>query len=376
MGVFKSNHQSSFANMVRSKSPSPIFLLLAVTALLFGCGDDTGEEEPPPADPGSPTVKEPSTSPEPVAPVVPPIVYVEELDQFQEYFKEQHDTSFSHTRNKNYSSFTAGKAGMPMRIALYGKPHFATSDFYGSMMSGVLREGSPEQGRKIATWSLSRDEIVSQLATQGLREVDYGWIDVKFKEPTVPLEVGKKYFVVCERISDGKHFFGSFSFGEGNPYKGGRHWLHPEHDLVFRSYVGHEEKPVLEPPAQNVIPITPSVPAPQDSDDKKNVANPLTPAPTSPSPVPPAPVPLVAPPIPEPPVVPPGPPQPRLRSVIPLEKGPPEGIVFPGESGGLEGTRTLPLPPPPLPKANEVNANGDSNKTKRRGLLPSLFPRK
>jgi hypothetical protein len=248
-------------------------------------------------------------------------------------------------------------------------------------MSGVLREGSPEQGRKIATWSLSRDEIVSQLATQGLREVDYGWIDVKFKEPTVPLEVGKKYFVVCERISDGKHFFGSFSFGEGNPYKGGRHWLHPEHDLVFRSYVGHEEKPAPkapesnapEPPAPIEIPITPSVSIPQDSEDKKDVAPPLTPAPT---PIKLTPSPLVAPPpTPEPPAVPPGSPQPRLRNVIPLEKGPPEGIVFPGESGGLEGTRTLPLPPP-LPKANEANANGDSNKTKRRGLLPGLFPRK
>ena len=367
--------------MVIAQRPSPHLLLLAITALLFGCGDDRGEEEPPPADSGLPVVKEPSTSPKPVAPVAPPIVYVEELDQFQEYFKEQHDTSFSHTRNKNYSSFTAGKAGMPMRIALYGKPHFATSDFYGSMMSGVLREGSPEQGRKIATWSLSRDEIVSQLATQGLREVDYGWIDVKFKEPTVPLEVGKKYFVVCERISDGKHFFGSFSFGEGNPYKGGRHWLHPEHDLVFRSYVGHEEKPAPkapesnapEPPAPIEIPITPSVSIPQDSEDKKDVAPPLTPAPT---PIKLTPSPLVAPPpTPEPPAVPPGSPQPRLRNVIPLEKGPPEGIVFPGESGGLEGTRTLPLPPP-LPKANEANANGDSNKTKRRGLLPGLFPRK
>ena len=368
--------------MVIAQRPSPHLLLLAVTALICGCGDDTGEEEPPPTDPGSPAVKGPSTSPKPVAPVVPPIVYVEELDQFQEYFKEQHDTSFSHTRNKNYSSFTAGKAGMPMRIALYGKPHFATSDFYGSSMSGVLREGNPDKGRKIATWSLSRDEIVSQLATQGLREEDYGWIDVKFKEPTAPLEVGKKYFVVCERISDGKHFFGSFSFGEGNPYKGGRHWLHPEHDLVFRSYVGNEEKPpeapevkAPEPPGPNEVPITPPVAIPQPPEDKQSVAPPLAPAPSPPSPVTPAPVPPTTLPTPTPPAVPPRPPQPRLRSVIPLEQEPPEGIVFPDETGGLEGTSSLPLPPP-LPKANEANATRDSNKTKRRGLLPSLFPRK
>ena len=368
--------------MVRAQRPSPHLLLLAVTALLFGCGDDTGEEEPPATDPGSPAVKGPSTSPKPMAPVAPPIVYVEELDQFQEYFKEQHDTSFSHTRNKNYSSFTAGKAGMPMRIALYGKPHFATSDFYGSTMSGVLREGNPDKGRKIATWSLSRDEIVSQLATQGLREEDYGWIDVKFKEPTAPLEVGKKYFVVCERISGGKHFFGAFSFGEDNPYKGGRYWLHPEHDLVFRSYVGHEEKPpeapevkAPEPPASNEVPITPPVSIPQPPEDKQNAATPLAPAPSPPSPVTPVPVPPATLPTPTLPAVPPRPPQPRLRSVIPLEKEPPEGIVFPDETGGLEGTRSLPLPPP-LPKANEANATGDSNKTKRRGLLPGLFRRK
>jgi hypothetical protein len=369
--------------MVIAQRPSPRLLLLAITAFLFGCGGDTGEEETPPADSESPAVKGLSTSPKPVEPAAPPIVYVEELDQFQEYFKEQHNTSFSYTRNKNYCSFTAGKAGMPMRIALYGKPHFATSDFYGSSMSGVLREGNPERGRKIATWSLSRDDVVSELATQGLSEVDYGWIDVKFQEPTAPLEIGKKYFVVCERIADGKHFFGAFSFGEGNPYAGGRHWLHPEHDLVFRSYVGNEEKPVLEAPETNAteppdpkgIPITPSVPAPQYSEDKKNIVPPLAPVSTPPSPVAPAPASPVAPPTSAPPVVPPGPPQPRLRSVIPLEKGPLEEIAFPGESGGLEGTRSLPLPPP-LPKANEANANGDLNRTKRRGLLPGLFPRK
>ncbi len=372
--------------MVRAQRPSTHLLLLAVTAFLFGCGGDTSEEEPPSTDPGSPAVKGPSTSPKPVEVTAPPIVYIEELDQFQEYFKEQHDTSFSHTRNKNYCSFTAGKMGMPMRIALYGKPHFATSDFYGSSMSGVLREDDPDRGRNIATWSLSRDDVVAQLSVQGLSEIDYGWIDVKFQEPAGPLVIGKKYFVVCERIADGKHFFGAFSFGEGNPYAGGRHWLHPEHDLVFRSYVGNEEITVFEapernatePPAPKGIPISTSVPTPQYSEDKKNVVPPSTPAPLIPVPTPPRPVvpppaPPVTPPIPEPSAVSPGPPKPRLRSVIPLEKGPPEGIAFPGESGELEETIALPLP---RPKANEANASRDSNKTKRRGLLPGLFRRK
>ena len=341
-------------------------LLFAVSAFFFGCGDDTAEEESPSFETESPAVKAPSASPKSVEPAAPQVVYIEELDQFQEYFKEQHDTSFSHTRNKNYCSFTAGKAGMPMRITLYGKPHFATSDFYGSSMSGVLREGNPERGRSIAKWSLSRVDIVSQLASQGLSEVDYGWIDLKFQEPTVPLEVGNKYFVVCERIADGKHFFGAFSFGEGNPYAGGRHWLHPEHDLVFRSYVGNEEKSVIEVPETNgtelpdqrEVPIAPSIPTPQYSGDKKSEVTPVTPILSPPS--------LIQ--------TPPAPPQPRLRSVIPLENGSTQEIAFPDESGEFEDTRTFPLPP--LPRSNEVNPDGDSNKTQRRGLLPGLFPRK
>ena len=365
--------------MVRVKRPSSHLLLSAITAFLFGCGGDTREVTSPPVDPETnATTKGPSVSSNPVTPASPPIVYVEELDQVQEYFKEQHDTSFSHTRNRNYFSFTAGKVGMPMRVALYGKPHFATSDFYGSSMSGVLREGDPDRGRKIATWSLSREDVVAQLGAQGLSDIDYGWIDLKFKEPSEPLVIGKKYFVVCERISDGKHFFGAFSFGEDNPYAGGRHWLHPEHDLVFRSYVGNEEKTLIEAPEGNVtkspVVIPPGVPTPQYSEDKRKVVPPVVSPPSPPSPVAPAPTPPKALPEPTPPVAPPGPPQPRLRSVVPLEEGTTEVIVFPGESEEIEGTNPLPLSPP-LPKPNEANATGDSNKTKRRGLLPGLFPR-
>ena len=50
-----------------------------------------------------------------------PMVYVEELDQFQEFFKEQHETSFSHVPNKNWMSFTAGKDGILTKILLFGK---------------------------------------------------------------------------------------------------------------------------------------------------------------------------------------------------------------------------------------------------------------
>ena len=46
------------------------------------------------------------------------------------------------------------------------------------------------------------------------------------------------YFMVCDQISDKRAWFGAFAFAEGNSYKKGRFWLHPEHDLVFRTYVG------------------------------------------------------------------------------------------------------------------------------------------
>ncbi|MEJ6621493.1 MAG: hypothetical protein QNL93_06075, partial [Opitutae bacterium] len=40
-----------------------------------------------------------------------PVVYVEELDQTQEFYKEQHETSFSFVPKKNWFSYTAGKDG-------------------------------------------------------------------------------------------------------------------------------------------------------------------------------------------------------------------------------------------------------------------------
>ena len=49
---------------------------------------------------------------------------------------------------------------------------------------------------------------------------------------------GKTYFLVCEKITGKKPWFGAFAFGEGNPYRAGKFWLHSDHDLVFRTYVG------------------------------------------------------------------------------------------------------------------------------------------
>ena len=64
-----------------------------------------------------------------------------------------------------------------------------------------------------------------------------GWITIRMRGQ-IPLEKDRTYFFVCNEINDGKPWFGAFAFAEGDPYKRGRHWLHPKHDLVFRSYVG------------------------------------------------------------------------------------------------------------------------------------------
>ena len=166
-----------------------------------------------------------------------PIVYVEELDQMQEYFKEQHETSFSHVPNKNWMSFTAGKDGILTKILLFGKPNYLISEHYGKQMSGFVRSGNPNTGAKFGSWTLQRDDIVNQLYNQGLDETEAGWITIRMKGK-IPQEAGKTYFFVCEKISDDRPWLGAFAFGEGNPYLSGRHWLHDEHDLVFRTYVG------------------------------------------------------------------------------------------------------------------------------------------
>ncbi len=166
-----------------------------------------------------------------------PVVYVEELDQTQEFYKEQHETSFSFVPKKNWFSYTAGKDGILTKILFFGKPNFQPSDHYGSSMHGFIREGNPDSGAKFGEWDLSRDDIVNQLAAQGMDNRQAGWITIRMRGK-IPQIMGKTYYFVCEKIVGGKPWFGAFAFGEGNPYQAGKFWLHPEHDLVFRTYVG------------------------------------------------------------------------------------------------------------------------------------------
>ena len=208
--------------------------ILFISVLYFGCSDDKADPQenatlPPTIDKAVELTKKP-TKPAPT-------VYIEELDQFQEYFKEQHETSFSHVNKKNWMSYTAGKDGILTKILLFGKPNYTISEHYGSSISGFIRADNPDTGPKFGEWSLTRDEIVNQLALQGLTETDRGWITLQMRGE-IPQQSGRMYFIVCDQIGDKRAWFGAFSFAEGNPYKKGRFWLHPEHDLVFRTYVG------------------------------------------------------------------------------------------------------------------------------------------
>lgn len=206
-----------------------------------------------------------------------PDVYVEELDQTQEFYKEQHETSFSFVPKKNWFSYTAQKNGILTKILLFGKPNFQPSDHYGKSMHGFIREGNPDSGAKFGEWDLSRDDIVNQNAAQGLNERDAGWITIRMRGK-IPQTIGKTYFFVCEKIIGNKPWFGAFAFGEGNPYKSGKFWLHPEHDLVFRTYVGKTPEQVTK--EQNKKQVIEELGISKDS-LPKNPSDLPTPLPTS-----------------------------------------------------------------------------------------------
>lgn len=172
-----------------------------------------------------------------------PLVRVEELDHTQEFFKEQHTTSFSYVPRKNWTSFTASKNGILTKVLLFGKANLLDSPHYGLSMSGFIRADTPDIGPKLGQWSLSRDEILTQLAAQGLGDKESGWLTIKMRGK-IPQVVGTKYFLVCDSISENKAWFGEFSFAEANPYEFGRHWLNEKHDLVMRTYVGKTDQQI------------------------------------------------------------------------------------------------------------------------------------
>jgi hypothetical protein len=269
-----------------------IFWLLFLSLFLsifISCSDDSPKPEevaslPPVVEKKEAVTDEPKQA--------EPKVYIEELDQYQEYFKEQHETSFSHVTKKNWTSYTAGKDGILTKIMLFGKPNYTISEHYGSSMSGFVRADNPDTGPKYGEWSITREEIVNQLALQGLTEIDRGWITLQMRGE-IPQQAGKMYFLVCDKIADKRAWFGAFAFAEGNSYKKGRFWLHPEHDLVFRTYVGKtadqlelEERgqPLFENETASLIPANDIPAAPKSMIELNQNFEPSPSKPESPQP--------------------------------------------------------------------------------------------
>jgi len=170
-----------------------------------------------------------------------PKVRVEELDHSQEFFKEQHTTSFSYIPRKNWTSYTASKEGLLTKVLFFGKANLIDSPHYGLSMSGFVRANNPNSGPQYGRWSITRDDIVSQLAAQGLGEREAGWLTIRMRGE-VPQNIGTRYFLVCDNIGENKAWFGEFSFAEANPYELGSHWLNQDHDLVMRTYVGKTDE--------------------------------------------------------------------------------------------------------------------------------------
>ena len=239
------HERPSLVSIENSLSPLRIspYINCAITCfLLFGCGTDPVEKilEENATIAQQNVVETGITLPAKTEPDYPK-VKIEELDHSQEFFKEQHTTSFSYLPRKNWTSFTATKDGLLTKLLLYGKANLLESPHYGLSMSGFVREKNPDTGPKFGKWNLSRDEIVEQLASQGLGPREDGWLTIRIRG-TVPQRAGTKYFVVCDRITENKAWFGEFAFAEEDPYEFGRHWLNPKHDLVLRTYVGKTEE--------------------------------------------------------------------------------------------------------------------------------------
>lgn len=215
-----------------------------------------------------------------------PKVRVEELDHSQEFFKEQHTTSFSYVPRKNWTSFTASKNGILTKVLLYGKANLLDSPHYGLSMSGFVRAGNPDSGPKYGRWILTREDIVSQLASQGLVEREAGWLTIRMLGQ-IPQKVGTRYFLVCDKITENKAWFGEFAFAEANPYEFGSHWLNKDHDLVMRTYVGKTDeqiKALQVEPTKNVVPKSDeSLPSPVSQNPSRTIIAPPTITPQPPA---------------------------------------------------------------------------------------------
>ena len=215
-----------------------IFLVIVIA--FSGCGDDqvenptTGPIVVDPAGPGAAGAESNSES------SGLPQIALEELDQAQERYDEQMVTSFG-VGERGWQTYKASKSGYLTRFTFYGCAH-SKNKIYGESMSGVIRQISTN--KVLGTWTLTRDDVVTQLLTHGLRPTDYDWIDVRISDDQrIPQVAGETYSIQTTTISQNRNWFGSFRFANGDRYPDGAWWhaMKPparEADLVFRTYVG------------------------------------------------------------------------------------------------------------------------------------------
>ena len=92
--------------------------LFALSIIFFSCSVEDDDTQKSGSNTSNVTIKKPNSEISVIKTFNYPKVYIEEFDQSQEFFKEQHETSFSYVTKKNWFSYTAQKDGILTKILL------------------------------------------------------------------------------------------------------------------------------------------------------------------------------------------------------------------------------------------------------------------
>ena len=321
------------------KTPLHRIVLCLTVALITGCGDDVVDApNRQPVEANQSIVGPVIPLPDPVPPL--PALMPAEIDQVQESEDEGTVTSFG-VDAKGWQSYTAGKKGCLTYFTLYGSAHNKNARhksrfMYGDTIWGEIQLAQTKE--KLGTWKLTRAEVVAQLASQGLKPSQFGWISVKISDDQrIPQVPGETYVIQSTKIAGGSPWFGSFRVRGGNNYPDGE-WWHTRpgsprlSDLVFRTYVA---KTVVQDTKERAIRLEQ---VERQLREEKNITKEIAPPPT---------------PSPQPPVTDPLPPAPRTP--------PPEFVP-------------IAPPDPPLPRPS-VEENASEGSGKKPSLPGSLLKR-
>lgn len=284
------------------KTPLQRIVLCLTVALITGCGDevvDAPDRQPVEA---NQTVVGPVVAPLPEPNPALPALMPAEIDQAQESEDDGTVTSFG-VDAKGWQSYKAGKKGCLTHFTLYGAAHNKNARhksrfMYGDTIWGEIRLAGTKE--KLGTWKLTRDEVEAQLASQGLKPSQFGWISVKISEDQrIPQIPGETYLIQSTKIAGGSPWFGSFRVHSGNNYADGE-WWHTRpgsprlSDLVFRTYVAKtvaqntKERAIRLEQVERLLReeknITKEIAQPQAPSPQPPIRDPIPPAPIAPPP--------------------------------------------------------------------------------------------